>query len=267
MASPPLIKFFTVFGIFLFKFNQNSNRYEKSSRILYYAIVITITIQTFSVFSFYYRMYYIREYILEVTYLSFTEKVLLWLDSILWIILNGSVVFPVICKRNDFCQVLNWILHVDGIFKTYYNDLTSHMNKSYKNRFEIIYKSFLFVYIVGVPVNVLFIHGVNNTVFFLLISHYILVCQFLFGHVYELMLVERSVSDFQLLQSTLSSNQSVEVVKFCLAMHSKCQKLSKRTFKLFQWSKVMCLASVLIIMSFYWFFKFERLLNGSIMRQ
>lgn len=266
MDSPPLLKVFSVVGIFPFKYNQREKCFEKRSFFTYYPIILTILIQTFNVISFYYRSSYILQHFLKVGEVSLTLKVVLALDIILLLILNISSVFPIILKSNVFCQILNQHLYSNRNFTTYFNALYQNTNILLKSRFGSIFKTFLIIYIVGWPVNV-FLSYTNFIAYFTLVSYYILFCQFLFGHLYELMLVEKSVGELQLLQLTLCSKLSHNSLRFYLKNRAKCLKVSKRTMKVFQLSQAVRIATVLIILSIYMFFQYERLVKGSIMRQ
>lgn len=267
MDSPPLLKVFTSLGVFPFKYNRKAKCYQKRSDFLNYAIIITIIIQTFNLISFCYRMSYIMQYFLKISEFSLTSKVVLALDAILWLFVNIGIMFQIILKSNGFCQVLNHHLYSDRKFITFSNDLYRNMNILFQNRFGSISKSFILVIIIGVPVNVLLNYKIEFIAYFTLFSHYLVMVQCLFGHLYELMLVERSVGELQLLQSILCSKLSDNLLRFYLQIQYKCHAFSKRTMKVFQMSQVVCVASVLILFSIYLFLKYECLVKGSFKRQ
>lgn len=263
MDSLRLLKLFKFFGVSNFTYNRHKNSWKKRSNYLQYTILITITIQTFNVLSFCFRQHFIQQYFFKVSDMTATSKIILVFDGAFWVTLNSSIMFEIILKGNGFFRVLNERSQISKILSTDFQG----MNKSDKDRFAFLAKSYILLVLIGIPTNVFVNYGNNFIAIFTFISHCFLISQFLFGHLYELMFVEKYFNKFWVLQSALRSSSEVRVVKLSIKMHSECLKLARRTMKLFRWSKVMCLVCVLVLNSIYLFFKHERLIKGSIKRQ
>lgn len=248
----PFSRLFKSFGVCFFKYNMKRKIYQKSSRLFLYGITLTFAIQIFNPFSFYIRTPYILQYFLKTQILSLTTLTILILDSILWVILNFSTMSQIIIKMNDFRKILNQHLSLE-------RKLDRHHIST--NHIKIVFKIYIFGSIILMLLNDYINYKIDYIGFFTLLSHYLLFFQFMIGHLYELVFVEKLVVNYRKVQTCISLKR----VRAFIDLNLWMKKLTKDTEKIFEINKFVSVISALFGLSFYTFLHYQLIVSGSIL--
>lgn len=225
------------FGIIQSIFDPKISCYETKEYLKLYSIFLTIVIQSFNAFCLYYRFSSISEIYLD-TSKSFTSIIILLADCTCWILINSCTMISIITFSETICKVLN---------------INIKFLKSNGN-FEIplIQKVYKYVMIFGTPsIDFIFFGSLSKLTFISMLNHYALICQLLYGHLLEQLLLEVLVQNFKLLQSEcqIKSDRIQNVIK----IYYVCVDSSKKTTKTFALNKVVGLVMSLVSMPIYWF--------------
>lgn len=255
----PLAPIFKLFGLFPFKFNQRTNIYQKNLGLLYYGAFLTLFIQMLNTIGFFIRYMYILIHLANAEIFSVTSQTVVLVDCILWRIFNISTMFKSITSSNKFCALLNKHLQVEQRLDDQPISLLK-LNQQYQFRVKCISNVYLFLTVFGTALNVKLNWSSSAFDYLTLVSNYLVFSQFLIGHCYELMLMEKVVSHYRALQSLVSS----EAMRLWIDMEVVVTKIAKRTVGLFQLNKYICVVVVLVDFPSYMFLYYAKMSKGAI---
>lgn len=237
-------RFYELLGLIHSKYDETSQKFVQSPRLKLYSVVLTIIIQTLNGVSYYYRLPYMKFKFLTST--SFLNRILLINNAYIFIAMNTFIMFRIIFTSARFTKLFNQL----------------ELNKrSYSN--DLLHKVFGIALIIGNPIGISIYYGMTKIACFTIISHYLLMSQFVAGHLYEHVLVENVINNFKDIQCKFESNISENSFKKLFKKQFECVKLAKNVTKLFEWNKAVGLTAVWILVAFYCFYGYENLIIGS----
>lgn len=244
---PCFVRLFKLFGLFSFKYDSQRHEYRPNLVLFSYGAVFTFIIQVFNATSFYLRYNYIMGHFSNAKIVSITSKIIVIPDSILWIVLNICTMFKIIFSYKKFCQLLNDHLYL----RQQFSSVT--LNTKYRVRVQKICLVYSVITIFGTAINVHKNYQVASVFFFTLFSHYMVFSQFLLGHFYELILVEKLVMYYRALEPSVNSLQTFLKASYVVT------RITKRTFSLFQFNKYLCVVILHIIFSISSFYCYDQI--------
>lgn len=253
MAFPVFRRLFIGFGLIHCVYNAKLNRFIPSLRLTVYGALISLAIQLFSALSFYVRRMYILQALLTINPLSVMANIIVAFDCTMWIIMIGTPVLTVFSKQKSIRRILNHILKYD---QKYLRDSKDMADNIFQSRMSKIAKIFgVFVSFGNLFVS-LFNYGLKPIALFTIVSHCIMTTQFVLGHSYELMFFEKLQLNYWILEQTTTNGHKI---KSCIKQHSKLMHLTKKAANVFGPNKIICLASLTILISVYWFYTYDHI--------
>lgn len=257
MNFPVFRRLFTIFGLIHYVYDSNHHRYVPSCHLTIYGILVSLLIQSFTSFSFYVRRNYILQALLTIRPLSVMATVIVAFDCAMWIILGTGQILSVILRRNRIGRILNQFLRYED---KYLNEGQEIVDKVFHARLRKVSIVFGTLVTFGNCFVGFYNYGLKPISVFTVISHYCLTSQFILGHSYELMFFEKLQLNFLMLEQKLTNivkDTSFCNVRICIRMHAKLLSLSKKTTNVFGPNKIVCLASLTILISVYWFYTYD----------
>lgn len=259
MILPVFRRLFVIFGLVHNVYDIKLNRYTLSQRLTLYGIGISILIQTFNSFSFYVRRKYISQALLTVRPVSVMSNIIVAFDCCIWIIMCSTPILSVTIRRTRICRIMNHFLRYDQKYQIECQEMADTM---FQNRMHRLYKWFGSLVLFGNCFVGLYNYGLTPITAFTMISHYFLTAQFVLGNSYELMFFEKLQLNFLMLELKLAKIDKSNLsrgVKICIKNHSRLVSLARKATNVFGTNKIVCLASLTILISVYWFYTYDHL--------
>lgn len=256
MDQPPLISIFKIFGVFSFKTNPKSGFYETSYGLQRYGKVITLLIQSFNLFSFIYRQKFVAKYFTKANITSKTSLLVIHFDALLWMALNISTVANIILRPKELCLLLNGELAANAISRK--SESNKRLSEQHLTCVKNLWRGFLYPIVIFSAFNVWFTYGPTIVGYFTLFSQFWFWCQFLSGQFFELVILEKWMVHFKVLQCEVSR----ETVRVDMEMYSSWFKLIKMAVNLFHLNKFVCMVFAQMGISTYLFLYYEMMASG-----
>lgn len=185
----------------------------------------------------------------------------LTMDYFSYVALNLSTSLPIIFQGKSHCALLHKLLETDTRVNSHRN--FTRENKHFVSRIKLTYHIIISIFLFAFPWHSYKYFGAT----ILALSRYISInfhsVQYIFGHFYEMIVMEKVLTYFKVLEMDFGeiSWDDHLIVREHLQLYETFWKIANKATRLFGSKKIICLTSVNLIVSFYWFCNYDRMEN------
>lgn len=260
-----LYRLFNVFGILQCVYSREKDEFKIREFLIPYSIFMSLALQTFLVVEGYAHINIIALNNFGQTDFDWFVTGGLLLFFVLYIILNLSTSLTILYSSKDHCKLLNILIEIDKESSSGANlVLTSNalgIQHTFEMHIKLSYFAIAAIYFVAFPIYMYAYFGISFIGITRFISIYCHSVQYLFGHLYEMVVIEKMCASFKRLQEQLLLLNDELDLGQCFYKWHHYWSVARRATKLFGVGKIPCLVCVNLILSLYWFCNYDRTQN------
>lgn len=268
-----IYRIFNFFGVLQSVYSASDRRFTIYKPLIPYSVCVSLLTEAYIIIEG-------RVNTFEVTKSTFGRETrdqdswfitfALLVDFSCYVILNVSTFWTILYKRRSHCELLNELLVIDQnlIFRIG----TKKEQNTVKYRVQAVCYLFAVMHFIAYPVYRITTFGFSKIGLARLISVNFHTLQFEFGHMLEMIVMEKLYANFKILQNNFGDKHVVRVdvaLRRCISQYQHLWKLSKCATELFGFHKIFCLTCVNLLISLYFFYNYDRMENfgWSLIRQ
>lgn len=259
-------RFLNLLGLLPCVYSREQDEFIVRKLLIPYSIFLTLAIQVYLLVEGYVHLDAIVP-----TLNSFGQTEFDWfvtggllLFFIFYVILNLSTSFTILYNAKHHCKLLNKLIAIDresgidGVNLVTCKSTASGAQKTFEMHVKLAYLTIVAIYFVAFPTYIYGYFGITFLGFARFISIYCHSMQYLLGHLYEMIVIEKLCANFKRLHEQL--NDELHLGEYFLTCH-RYWKMSKKATALFAFGKIPCLVCVNLILSLYWFCNYDQSQN------
>lgn len=267
-----LCHIFNLFGLLQCVYSREKDEFIIRKFLIPYSILFSLALQTFLVVEGYAHINIIALNSFGQTHLDWFVTGGLLLFFILYVILNLSTSLTILYNSRDHCKLLNKLIEIDNDscsssgssanLATSTSDVVvvsaSGIQHTFEMHVKLSYLTIVAIYFVAFPTYIYAYFGITFIGFSRFISIYCHSVQYLFGHLYEFIVIEKMCANFKCLQEQLLLLKDKTDLRQCFLKWHRYWMVAEEATKLFAFGKIPCLVCVNLILSLYWFCNYDR---------
>lgn len=249
---------FNIVGILQLKFSKKDDTFTINKLLIPYSILIAVLFQLFILFEGHANMAIVAVNAFGCPDLGPFVKFVLAIDFISYVVLNLTTSLAILLRRRSHCKLLNKLMKTDKIICIQLRNV-SHDERNFIFRVKSVYGIILIIFAVMFPWHSYNYFGVTMIGFARYISINCHSVQYIFGHFYEMIVMEKVLAYFKTLERNVEADP--KNIREYFDLYETFWKIAVKATNLFGFRKITCLTSVNLIVSFYWFCNYDRMEN------
>lgn len=258
-SFPTIYRLLNLFGILQCVYERDKMKFVLRKFLIFYAIFFSLSLQVFLLIEGYVHIDVIALSSFGETHFNWFVTSGLLLFFSLYVILNLSASLTILYNIKKHCKLLNKLIKIDKQSTNLVVTNTKSaagIQHTYELHIKLWYFAIVAIYFVAFPTYIYAYFGITVIGITRFIAIYCHSVQYLFGHLYEMIVIEKLCSHFKRLQL----RDDVCVRQYFLLWH-RYWALAVKATKFFAFSKIPTLVCVNLILSLYWFCNYDRLQN------
>lgn len=260
-SFPSLYRFFNLIGLLQCEYSREKDEFFIRSFMIPYSILFSLFLQTFLLVEGYAHINIIALGSFGDAHFDWFVTGGLSLFFILYVILNLTTSLTILYNKKDHCKLLNELIEIDKESGSNNNLLVActstalGIQKTFEMRVKLAYLAIVAIYLVAFPTYIFAYYGFTFVGFTRLISIYCHSIQYLCGHLYEMIIIEKMCANFKWLQEQLNDELNFGQN---FSRYNRYWNAAEKATTLFAFGKIPCLVCVNLILSLYWFCNYDR---------